>query len=177
MLQKLLEKTIFHHSGKKLVFQQANICFSVSNMQGKRYGLLEKVLKMCLFFSLVFKQNQHNKKYSFCYSEPYIALYIHETQYSTSPFKICRTFQIIIILYRSSSGFSYILTVNCLSQSRIKVSVCLTPIYRRERRFSDVCIPGMRLRNNSSNVGLTSLLQMLIREMKKGQDGPYYGLG
>ena len=36
-------------------------------------------------------------------------------------------------------------------------------------RFSDVCIPGMRLRNISSNVGPTSLLQILIREMGKGR--------
>ena len=54
---------------------------------------------------------------------------------------------------------------------------CLAPIYRREKRFFDVCIPGLRLRNNGSNVGLTSLLQMLIREMKKGEDGRYYELG
>ena len=54
---------------------------------------------------------------------------------------------------------------------------CLAPIYRRERRFVDVCIPGMRLRNSGSNVGLTSLLQLLIREMKKGENGHYYGLG
>ena len=46
---------------------------------------------------------------------------------------------------------------------------CLIPIYRRERRFFDICIPGVRLRNNSSNVGLTSLLQILIREMGKGR--------
>ena len=39
---------------------------------------------------------------------------------------------------------------------------CLTPIYRRERRLFDICIPSMRLRNNSSNVGLTSLLQILV---------------
>jgi len=35
----------------------------------------------------------------------------------------------------------------------------------------------MRLRNNGSNVGPTSLLQMLIREMGKGENGHYYGLG
>ena len=46
---------------------------------------------------------------------------------------------------------------------------CLAPIYRRERRFFDVCVPGVRLRNNGSNVGLTSLLQILIREMGKGR--------
>ena len=35
-------------------------------------------------------------------------------------------------------------------------------------RFFDVCIPGMRLRNIGSNVGLTSLLQILVfREMGK----------
>ena len=28
--------------------------------------------------------------------------------------------------------------------------------------FFEICMPGMRLRNNGSNVGLTSLLQMLI---------------
>ena len=55
--------------------------------------------------------------------------------------------------------------------------MCLAPIYRRERRFFEICMPGMRLRNNGSNVGPTSLLQMLIREMKKGEDGHYYGLG
>jgi len=53
---------------------------------------------------------------------------------------------------------------------------CLAPIYRTERRFFDVCIPGMRLRKNGSNVGPTSLLQILITEMKKGEDGHYYGL-
>ena len=30
-------------------------------------------------------------------------------------------------------------------------------------------MPVVRLRNNGSNVGPTSLLQMLIREMKKGR--------
>ena len=49
----------------------------------------------------------------------------------------------------------------------------LAPIYRRERRFFEICMPGVRLRNNGSNVGPTSLLQMLIREMKKGEDGRY----
>ena len=39
---------------------------------------------------------------------------------------------------------------------------CFSPIYRRERRFFDVCIPGIRLRNNGSNVGPTSLLQILV---------------
>ena len=51
--------------------------------------------------------------------------------------------------------------------------VCLAPIYRRERRFFEICMPGVRLRNNGSNVGPTSLLQMLIREMGKGEDGHY----
>ena len=40
--------------------------------------------------------------------------------------------------------------------------MCLAPIYRRERRFFDICIPGVRLRNNGSNVGPTSLLQILV---------------
>jgi len=55
----------------------------------------------------------------------------------------------------------------------LRVGRCLTPIYRRERRFFEICMPGVRLRNNGSNVGPTSLLQMLIREMKKGEDGHY----
>jgi len=55
--------------------------------------------------------------------------------------------------------------------------MCLAPIYRRERKFFEICMPGVRLRNNGSNVGPTSLLQMLIRKMKKGEDGHYYGLG
>jgi len=44
---------------------------------------------------------------------------------------------------------------------------CLTPVYRRERRFFDICISGVRLRNYGSNAGPTSLLQILIREMGK----------
>ena len=55
--------------------------------------------------------------------------------------------------------------------------MCLAPICRRERRFFEICMPGVRLRNNGSNVGPTSLLQMLIREMGKGENGHYYGLG
>ena len=54
-----------------------------------------------------------------------------------------------------------------------EVNKGLAPIYRRERRFFEICMPGVRLRNNGSNVGPTSLLQMLIREMKKGEDGHY----
>jgi len=46
---------------------------------------------------------------------------------------------------------------------------CLAPIYRRERRFFEICMPGVRLRNSGSNVSLTSLLQILIREMGKGR--------
>jgi len=53
------------------------------------------------------------------------------------------------------------------------VVYCHTPIYRRERRFLEICMPGVRLRNNGSNVDPTSLLQMLIREMGKGEDGHY----
>jgi len=53
------------------------------------------------------------------------------------------------------------------------ISNCLAPIYRRERRFFEICMPGVRLRNNGSNVGPTSLLQMLIGEMGKGEDGHY----
>ena len=47
--------------------------------------------------------------------------------------------------------------------------MCLAPIYRRERRFFEICIPSMRLRNNGPDVGPTSLLQILIREMRKGR--------
>ena len=46
---------------------------------------------------------------------------------------------------------------------------CLAPIYRRERTFFDICIPGMRLRNNSPDVGLTCLLRFVIREIGKGR--------
>ena len=41
---------------------------------------------------------------------------------------------------------------------------CLAPVYCRERRFFDICTFDMRLRNNGSNVGPTSLLQILIRD-------------
>jgi len=44
---------------------------------------------------------------------------------------------------------------------------CLAPVHRRERRFFEICIPGVRLRNNGPDVGPTSLLQILIREMGK----------
>jgi len=46
--------------------------------------------------------------------------------------------------------------------STTPLNICLVPIYRKERRFFDVCIPGMRLRNTGSNVGPTSLLQILV---------------
>ena len=36
-------------------------------------------------------------------------------------------------------------------------------------RFFDICIAGVRLRNNGPDVGPTSLLQILIREMGKGR--------
>ena len=52
------------------------------------------------------------------------------------------------------------------------IGKCLSPIYRRERRFFDICIPNARLRNNGSNVSPTSLLQILViqgdGERKKG---------
>ena len=51
----------------------------------------------------------------------------------------------------------------------IQFQYFLTPIYRREKRFFDICIPGVRLRNNGPDVGPTSLLQILIREMGKGR--------
>ena len=49
------------------------------------------------------------------------------------------------------------------------LSHCLAPIYRRERRFFEICIPGVRLRNNGPDVAPTNLLQILIREMGKGR--------
>ena len=49
------------------------------------------------------------------------------------------------------------------------MAYCLTPIYRGKRRLFDICIPDLRLRNNGSNVGPTSLLQILISEMGKGR--------
>jgi len=42
------------------------------------------------------------------------------------------------------------------------VACCLAPIYRREKRFFEICMPGVRLRNSGSNVGPTSLLQILV---------------
>ena len=41
---------------------------------------------------------------------------------------------------------------------RKMMALCLAPVYRRERRFFEICVPDVRLRNNGSNVGLTSLL-------------------
>jgi len=45
---------------------------------------------------------------------------------------------------------------------------CLNPIYRRERRFFDICISGVRLRNSGSNAGPTRILEILMRKM--GED-------
>ena len=53
--------------------------------------------------------------------------------------------------------------------STMPLNKCLAPIYRRGRRFFEICIPGMRLRNNGSNVAPTCLLQILIRKMGKGR--------
>ena len=53
--------------------------------------------------------------------------------------------------------------------SQVLMHPCLAPVYRRQRRFFDICIPSVRLRNSGSNVGPTSLLQILIREMGKGR--------
>ena len=36
-------------------------------------------------------------------------------------------------------------------------------------RFFEICIPSVRLRNNGPDVGLTSLLQILIKVMGKGR--------
>ena len=61
--------------------------------------------------------------------------------------------------------------MSCVSVSDVvfRIDACLAPIYRRKRRFFDICIPNVRLRNNSPDVGPTSLLQILIREMGKGR--------
>ena len=67
------------------------------------------------------------------------------------------------------SLFSFPLEENVLAVTGRTIWGCLAPIYRRERRFFDICILSVRLRNNGSNVGLTSLLQILIREMGKGR--------
>ena len=53
--------------------------------------------------------------------------------------------------------------------SKTALEGCLAPVYRREKRFSDICIPCVRLTNNGLNVGLTSLLQTLIRKTGKGR--------
>ena len=47
---------------------------------------------------------------------------------------------------------------------------CLTPIYRRERMFFDICIPGVRLRNNIPDVGPTSLLQRINKGDGEGKN-------
>ena len=49
------------------------------------------------------------------------------------------------------------------------IGKCLSPIYRRERRFVEICISSVRLRNNGPDVGPISLLQILIRKMGKGR--------
>ena len=61
-----------------------------------------------------------------------------------------------------SKGESYFFGEFALGFSSKKLCYCLIPIYRRERRFLEICIPGMRLRNNGLNVGPTSLLQILV---------------
>jgi len=53
-------------------------------------------------------------------------------------------------------------TLNRLGSTEKLRPPCLAPIYQREMRFFDVCIPGLRLRNSGSNVGPTSLLQILV---------------
>jgi len=67
------------------------------------------------------------------------------------------------------SLFSFPLEENVLAVTGRTIWGCLAPIYRRERRFSEIFIPGVKLRNNSPDVSPTSLLQILIREMGKGR--------
>ena len=77
--------------------------------------------------------------------------------------------------FLSVSLFWWLELSNFQSESQIAsiyLGQCFAPIYRRERRFFDICIPDMRLRNNGSNVGPTILLQNLFvqgdGEGKKG---------
>jgi len=69
----------------------------------------------------------------------------------------------------TTQGLGVFLVVRGHTCHVIKVFEYLAPIYRRERRFFDICVPSIRLRSNSPDVGPTSLLQILIREM--GKDG------
>jgi len=57
----------------------------------------------------------------------------------------------------------------------LKMSVMLSHYnYQSERRFIDIYIHDVRLRNSDSNVGPTSLLQILINQ---GDGEDYYELG
>ena len=59
-----------------------------------------------------------------------------------------------------------------------RVGPCLAPVYQRERRFFDICIPDVLLRNNGSNVCLTSLLQTLINQGDgEGEASDFFKLG
>ena len=60
-------------------------------------------------------------------------------------------------------------TITSLALLATALLMCLASSYRRERRFFEIRIPGVRLRNNGPDVGPTSLLQILIREMGKGR--------
>ena len=77
-----------------------------------------------------------------------------------------KNFLLISSLNLPSSSLKPFLLVLLLP---VLIKSCLTPIYRRERRFFEICIPGVRLRKNGPDVGLTSLLQMLIREIGRGR--------
>ena len=60
----------------------------------------------------------------------------------------------------------------------IPACMCLPPIYRRERRFIDIFLPNLRLRNNGSNISLTSLLQILVVQGDgEGESGDCFELG
>ena len=55
-----------------------------------------------------------------------------------------------------TSRHRFFRTTTCKQVTVLKLPIvdefrpsCLTPVYRRERRFFDVYIPGMSLRNNS----------------------------
>ena len=65
-----------------------------------------------------------------------------------------------------------------LSHNNFIITYRLTPIYRRERRFFDICIPDMRLRNKGSSVGPVRLLQILINQGDgEGEARDYCELG
>ena len=80
--------------------------------------------------------------------------------------------QISIFLQSNLYGSQKFHSTLCTSflQTECRNVDCLAPIYRRERRFLDICIRHMRLRNNGSNVGPPVYYKsQSFREMGKGR--------